>query len=144
MAISFQFQASVFLSMRKPLKKFIQSMFNEHFLSTGSISIIFCSDKFLLEINRRFLNHDYLTDIITFDLSENRKKNIDAEIYISKDRIAENARRYGVSKNLELHRVIFHGILHLCGYKDKTPAQKLQMRKLEDHYLKMYNHNSST
>ena len=84
------------------------------------LDLIFCSDAYLLQINQDFLGHSDLTDIITFDLSDEQDSS--AEIYISVDRVRENAKTFGVSVENELHRVIFHGILHLCGYKDKKPG----------------------
>ena len=90
----------------------------------------------MLEINRQFLTHDFYTDIITFDLSETNA--IQAEIYISVDRVRDNALKLGVSFKSELHRVIFHGVLHLCGYKDKTKGEKEKMRDKEEFYLARY------
>lgn len=100
------------------------------------VNYIFCTDKALLKINQDFLKHDYYTDIITFDLSEGDE--VVAEIYISIDRVKDNARKLGVSFQRELHRVIFHGALHLCGYKDKSPKDSTMMRNREDFYLKKY------
>src|SRR6202000_2206007 len=94
-------------------------------------------DDYLREINRQYLDHDYYTDIITFDLSE-KGQSINAEIYISVDRVRENARKFGSSLRQELHRVIFHGALHLCGYKDKTSAQEKEIRKMEEKYLPLW------
>ena len=88
----------------------------------------------MLEINRSFLQHDYFTDIITFDLGE-KKGDLCSEIYISVPRVKENARSYGVSFYEELHRVMAHGILHLCGLKDKTAKQAQEMRNAEDQAL---------
>ena len=102
----------------------------------ASINYIFCSDKKLLEINQQFLHHDYYTDIITFDLSESDYTQ--AEIYISIDRVKENAQTETVSFKSELHRVIFHGALHLCGYKDKSKAEVFKMREKEAFYLDIY------
>ena len=90
----------------------------------------------MLEINRTYLKHDYLTDIITFDLSEGPSTT--AEVYISVDRVKENARNNKVSFKNELHRVIFHGALHLCGYKDKKKKEIAVMRQKEDQYLSKY------
>lgn len=103
---------------------------------TGDISYIFCSDKYLLKINKSYLNHDFYTDIITFDYSEN--KSVSGDIFISIDRVKENAKHFGVSFQNELLRVIAHGVLHLCGHKDKTKAQEKQMRAKEDYYLSLY------
>lgn len=99
-----------------------------------SLNIILCSDEFLLSMNQRHLNHDYYTDVITFDLSE-QSGLIEGEIYISVDRVKENAVLLNQKFNDELHRVMVHGLLHLCGYKDKTLIQQKTMRKKEDEYL---------
>ena len=101
-----------------------------------SLNIIFCSDDYLLSINQQYLNHDYFTDIITFDLSEQNE--VTADIYISIDRVRENAKALGVSIKNELHRVVFHGALHLCGYKDKKPAEIKIMRAKEEGLLSRY------
>lgn len=101
----------------------------------GDISYVFCDDDYLLGINREFLKHDTYTDIITFDYSLGSE--IHAEIYISTERVQENAALLKVDFSEELHRVLVHGILHLCGYKDKSPNEEVAMRKLEDHYLKL-------
>lgn len=100
------------------------------------VNYIFCSDKCLLELNQDFLNHDTLTDIITFDNSLS-KKALEGEIYISIDRIRENAKTLKTSFDEELHRVIIHGVLHLLGYKDKKPAEKALMRKKEEACLSL-------
>jgi len=100
---------------------------------TGDISVVFCSDEALLAINRQYLQHDYLTDIITFDYSED--ETISGDLMISIDTVRSNAELYGVSFRDELMRVIIHGILHLCGYGDKTPEEEKQMRALENKYL---------
>ncbi len=124
------------LTNRTELKRYIQSVFKKEGRELGFINYIFCTDRALLEINRQFLSHDFYTDIITFNLSES--KIIQAEIYISTDRVKENAFQLGVSFKSELHRVIFHGVLHLCGYKDKTKEQKEEMRGIEEFYIKHY------
>lgn len=102
------------------------------------INYIFCSDRYLLEINQKFLNHSTYTDIITFDHSEEKKK-LSGDIFISIERIRENATSLNVPFEKELARVIAHGILHLCGYKDKTPKEKTLMREKEDFYLILKN-----
>lgn len=99
----------------------------------GEISVILLSDEELLKINIDYLKHDYYTDIITFDFSEGCK--ISGELYISVDRVKENAQKYGYRFEQELKRVIIHGILHLCGYKDKSKKEQHEMRKKEDYYL---------
>jgi probable rRNA maturation factor len=98
------------------------------------LSYIFCSDNYLLQLNRQYLNHDTYTDIITFDNSETAKM-VTGDIFISLDRIRENAAAFGTAEADELHRVIIHGALHLLGYKDKTPAAKQKMTEKEDFYL---------
>ncbi len=124
------------LANRTGLKKYIQSVFKKEGRKLEFINYIFCSDKTLLRINREYLKHDLYTDIITFDLSETEAVN--AEIYISIDRIRENAGKFGISFKSELHRVIFHGALHLCGYNDKTKGEKAKMRGKEEFYLDKY------
>jgi probable rRNA maturation factor len=103
-----------------------------------SLSVIFCSDEHLLGINRQFLQHDYYTDIITFPLLETDKK-IEAELYISIDRVADNANKHKTSFELELQRVIFHGVLHLAGYKDKSKKDIQVMRAKEDEWIAGFN-----
>ena len=100
----------------------------------GEINYIFCSDSYLLIINKEYLGHDYYTDIITFDQSD-QENQISGDIFISIDRVRENAETFNVSFTDELHRVMIHGVLHLIGVNDKTPDEKSEMRKLEDHYL---------
>lgn len=98
------------------------------------LNYIFCSDAYLLNINQEYLDHDTYTDIITFDNSEEEKV-IVGDIFISVERISENAKKFGTSPTDELHRVIIHGALHLLGYKDKTKASKILMTNMEDKYL---------
>lgn len=101
--------------------------------SVAEVNYIFCSDEDLRDINVQFLHHDYYTDIITFDYSEGGK--LRGEVYISVERVAENARTHGVPSRHELCRVLLHGILHMAGYGDKTPEQEALMRQKEDFYL---------
>lgn len=121
------------LENRSVLKNFICSLFKKEKTALESINYIFCSDKKLLEINKTYLKHDFYTDIISFDLSPGPQKV--AEIYISIDRVRENAKELGVSFKNELHRVIFHGALHICGYKDKNKKDRETMRAKENIYL---------
>ncbi|MFO7879606.1 MAG: rRNA maturation RNase YbeY [Bacteroidales bacterium] len=100
---------------------------------TGDCNIIFCSDDYLLDINKKYLDHHNYTDIVTFDYSEDNT--IAGDLFISTDRIAENAKSYDVPFDQELHRVMVHGILHLCGYGDATDEEKKLMRSKEDNYL---------
>jgi len=103
----------------------------------AQLTYIFCSDEHLLQMNQQFLSHNTLTDIITFDLSEEETR-MEGEIYISIDRVTDNAAKYKVPLTDELHRVIFHGALHLCGFKDKKEADKKIMRLKEDECLATY------
>jgi rRNA maturation RNase YbeY len=138
MQVQFFFADSkIAIKERKRLKVFIPAIFIKEGSILNSINYIFCSDEYLLNINREFLQHDYYTDIITFKLSQS-KLPIDAEIYISIDRVKDNAKLLHETIGLELHRVIFHGVLHLCGYRDKTKNEIEIMRKAENKYLRMY------
>ena len=125
------------LKERTRLKIFIEKLFLFEKKKIGNLSYIFCSDEYLLGINKNFLKHDFYTDVITFDLSPS-KNEIEGEVYVSVDRIKDNAKQLGVSFKEELHRVIFHGALHLCGYKDKRKANEQQMRSAENKYLELY------
>lgn len=101
-----------------------------------NVNYIFCSDKFLYDINVKSLNHDTLTDVITFYFGQDN--DIEGEIYISLDRVKDNAKIFGKDLDDELLRVIVHGMLHLCGYNDKTPKEEVNMRQKEDFYLDLY------
>jgi rRNA maturation RNase YbeY len=102
------------------------------------LSYVFCNDRYLRKINKRFLGHDYNTDIITFPSIEQRSNVVSGEMYISIDRVKANASEYGVTIKEELHRVMVHGLLHLCGEKDKTSKELIKMRQEEDRMLKLY------
>ena len=133
--ISFFVQKNVQLQERRRIKSFISHKLQKAGKSGGEISYVFCSDKELLDINKTYLQHDYFTDIITFDLSEEGSKVLMSDIFISVDRVKENAVNQGTSVKLELLRVIFHGILHLIGFKDKTKLQSGEMRRMEDVWI---------
>lgn len=138
MPVAFFFaDTSATLTNRTQLKIFIESLFKKEGFKLASLTYVFCCDEYLLGINKSFLQHDFYTDIITFDLSESAKETT-GEIYISIDRVKENADTHNVSIKEELHRVIFHGALHLCGYKDKSQGDALKMRAAEDSWLKKY------
>jgi len=122
-------------SKRVQVAGWIKSIVKAEGKRCGDIIFVFCSDKYLLQLNRRFLNHEYFTDVITFDYSSG--KVISGEIYISIDRIKENAFELGVAFRVELNRVIIHGVLHLIGYSDSTKAQKKAMRLKEDACLSL-------
>ena len=125
---------SITLRDRTAVKRRIEALFNKERKKLKQLSYIFCSDAALLRINRQYLKHDYYTDIITFNLSA-KGEGITGEVYISVDRVKENAKSQGEPVKSELLRVIFHGALHLCGYDDKTPAEKSRMRRKEDQYI---------
>lgn len=114
------------------VSSWIQSTFSSEDRAYQGVNIIFCSDDFLLRLNKEHLHHDYYTDIITF---EYQAEPIQGELYISIDRVKENAETQSISFLTELHRVIIHGVLHLIGYGDKTDEEKDEMRKKEDYYL---------
>jgi rRNA maturation RNase YbeY len=130
-------QTSV-LRNRNKLKRFLENKAKGYNRLIDSLNIIFCSDEYLLYMNKDFLQHDYYTDIITFELSEKNAPSIQAELYISLDRVADNASQLRVSIKQELHRVIFHGLLHLLGFKDKTKKDQDQMRSMEEQFLLDY------
>jgi len=106
---------------------------NENY-EIGDVNVIFCSDSYLLNMNKSFLNHDYFTDIITFDYVED--KIVSGDLFISLDRIKDNAEKYADNFTQELYRIVIHGVLHLCGYKDKSESEKTAMRAKENQYLK--------
>ncbi len=135
--ISFQNQSISFkLKEKTRLKAWIKTVTEKEKHRLGDINYIFCSDDELLEINIQHLNHTTYTDIITFDYTEGNK--ISSDIFISIDRVEENAKKFNVSFEEELHRVMIHGILHLCGYKDKSKADAELMRKKENASLKLF------
>jgi probable rRNA maturation factor len=135
--INFHFQQRCTLANRNWLRETIISIFKRHKTKFASLNLVFCSDEFLLDINRTYLNHDYYTDIITFNLSEPGVP-VEGEIYISIDRVKENASTEQVSFTHELHRIIFHGVLHLCGFSDKNPTDKAEITKQENKLLTQY------
>jgi len=137
-SIHFFYQTNGFsFRNRNLVKDFLRDLLKREQTQATEIRVIFCTDDQLLEINRQFLNHDYYTDIITFNLSAKREP-VNAELYLSIDRIKDNAQSANTTFKRELHRVIFHGVLHLCGYNDKSSQQIKKMREREDHYLRLY------
>ena len=128
------------LPSKTALKTFIESLFKKEKKKLKQLSYIFCSDEYLLQINKDFLQHDYYTDIITFDLSDSNETV--GEVYISVDTVRDNAKEHRVPVKDELHRVIFHGALHLCGYGDKKKSEITIMRGKEDYYLQLLKQNS--
>lgn len=123
------------LKGKEKIRKWIKNVVEEEgFSSVGEINFIFCSDEYLLKINKEYLNHDTFTDIITFDSSENDDE-IAGDIFISIERVRENAKKFKCKIGDELHRVMVHGILHLCGYDDLTADDKKEMTDKENYYL---------
>lgn len=134
MPVRFFSQKFLFSPKKKSVvKKLIFSVLRKEKKKAGYINFSFCSDAFLLSLNKKFLNHETLTDIITFQYPAHKK--ISAEIFISIPRVKENAKKFNVSFENELQRVMIHGILHLCGYKDKKTEERKEMRKMENFYL---------
>ena len=138
MSVVFHSLQPVVLKNRRSLKVFIKQLFEREGKSILSLDIIFCSDEYLLNINNKHLQHDYYTDIITFDLSDPNSTQTTGELYISIDRVKDNALSLQAKFSIELLRVVFHGALHLCGFKDKTPTDIKRMREKEDEYLNLY------
>jgi probable rRNA maturation factor len=140
--IDFHELTPVSLRNRRTLKEFLFSVFRHEKQHLQELTIVFCDDPYLLDLNRRFLNHDFYTDILSFALS-GPKEALTAEIYISVDRVKENARTAKTTFQEELHRVVFHGVLHLCGYTDKSVGAQRLMRSKEDACLKSYFRNKN-
>ncbi len=135
--ISFQnLSISFKLKDKTKLKLWIKSIVDKEKHTLGALNYIFCSDDELLEINIKHLNHNTFTDIITFDYTEAEK--ISSDLFISIDRVNENSKKFNTTFENELHRVMIHGVLHLCGYKDKTKLDAELMRKKENWALKLF------
>ncbi|MDW8274328.1 MAG: rRNA maturation RNase YbeY [Chitinophagales bacterium] len=138
MAVHFYYvDIDVSLRHKKLLKEFITQQFFKFRKKKLSLSVIFCSDDYLLRINQHFLGHDFYTDVITFPLEE-KPTRVTAEIYISVERVWDNSRKPDNDFYSELLRVLFHGLIHLCGRNDKTKQQALAMREEEDKWLADY------
>ena len=135
--ISFNYQTDFEIEKEKRFSDWITNTILEESCKEGDINYIFCTDEYLHKLNVDFLNHDTLTDIISFDYSVG--KELHGEIYISIDRVKENALDFKVSFEVELARVIIHGILHYCGYKDKSVSDEKLMRSKEDYYMSKLN-----
>jgi len=119
------------------IKHFLETVIEHENCQTGNINIIYTDNSEILQLNKNYLNHHYYTDVITFHYNENNI--LHGDIYISLDKVAENAKEYNVSFYNETLRVIIHGILHLAGYKDSTDEEKLSMRAKENYYLELFN-----
>jgi probable rRNA maturation factor len=136
MAISFSNSNITFsLKAKTKIKNWISEVAKKEKKAIVNLSYVFTSDEDLLTINKQYLNHNTYTDIITFDYTEG--KAISGEIFISVDRVKENSQKIGTTFEDELHRVIIHGVLHLCGHKDKTKIDSDNMRRLEDKSLRL-------
>lgn len=131
--ITYNFETLFNLNDTSIISDWIHKVISNEGFETGEINFIFCDDDYLLNLNVAFLDHDTLTDIISFDYTMGNL--ISGDVYISIPRVMENASIFNTSFQNELHRVIIHGILHYCGYKDKSEDEKLIMRSKEDEYL---------
>lgn len=134
----FEEEISYRLKQKNKIREWISSVIVNEGMTLKELNFIFCSDEYLLQINREYLQHDTYTDIITFDNSEIEDE-ILGDIFISIDRVHENAKLFNVPEATELHRVIIHGTLHLLGYLDKTKEEKQLMTEKEDQYLNLRN-----
>lgn len=135
MAISFSLETKYNLKSRTLIKKWLKQIIENKGYKLGTLSYILCDDDYLLEINKQYLQHEFYTDIITFDYVEDGV--INGDIFISVDRVKENALLFGVSEREELMRVFAHGVLHLSGLKDATSEEATQMRKAENESLEL-------
>ena len=134
--ISYYFEDTDFVFKGKSLNnKWLRLVAESEIRRIGDISIIFCSDNYILDVNQKYLQHDYFTDIITFDYCEGDR--LSGDLFISVDSVRENALEYGTEFSDELHRVIVHGILHLIGYDDHSDSDIIQMRNKENYYLSL-------
>ncbi|AKD57983.1 rRNA maturation RNase YbeY [Spirosoma radiotolerans] len=123
------------LTQKRVISQWLKKQAEQEGYQVGDLNYIFCSDEHVLQVNRDYLQHDYYTDIITFDQSE-EEDILEGDIFISVDRVADNASQLAVTAEQEMHRVLAHGMLHLCGYGDKTDGEEAQMRAKEDEWLK--------
>jgi rRNA maturation RNase YbeY len=137
--ISFNYESDFKLHNEKELSIWISSVINSEGFKEGDINYIFCNDDYLLQLNQEYLNHDTLTDIISFDYTLG--KEINGDIFISIERVLDNAKDYQVEFSNELHRVMVHGVLHYCGYNDKTQKDTQLMRIKENHYTEILLNN---
>lgn len=137
MPINYQSQDIKFvLKEKRKVSKWINDVIKLHQKKVGNVSYIFCSNQYILELNQQYLNHNYFTDIITFDYCYDNI--VEGDIFISIDTVLDNSQRFKTNFNDELLRVIIHGVLHLVGFSDKTAKQQKQMRVLEDEALSIF------
>lgn len=123
------------LPQKQATRQWLKQQAEREGYAVGDLNYIFCSDDYVLQVNRDYLQHDYYTDIITFDQSEEEGK-IEGDIFISVDRVTDNAGQLGVLPEQEMRRVLAHGLLHLCGFGDKTEEEVAQMRAKEEEWLR--------
>ena len=124
------------LTQKQATRQWLKQQAEAEGYAVGDLNYIFCSDDYVLQVNRDYLQHDYYTDIITFDQSEEEDK-IEGDIFISVERVADNAQQVGVTTEQEMRRVLAHGMLHLCGYGDKTDEEAAQMRAKEEEWMRL-------
>ncbi len=134
--ISYNYETDFKLSGVKQISKWLSNVILSENKTEGDINYVFCDDAYMLEINQQYLNHDTFTDIISFDYSVGNE--LHGDIFISIERVTENAINFNTVFQEELKRVMVHGVLHYCGYKDKTQEQEIQMRQREDEKIKMF------
>ena len=134
--VQFFFENIEEITIQPLTKDWLHNLITTENKKLGEINYIFCDDEYLLQVNRDFLQHDYYTDVITFDYVKG--KTISADIFVSLPRISDNAKSLSKDFNSELLRVLAHGVLHLCGYKDKSEYEILEMRSKEDYYLSIF------
>ncbi|PTD14053.1 rRNA maturation RNase YbeY [Flavobacterium columnare] len=134
--INYNYETNFLLENEIGYTEWIESVVKSEDKELNEINYIFCDDEYLLQINKQYLDHDYYTDVISFDYTEEGL--IAGDIFISIDRVKENASSLGVSFEEELKRVIIHGVLHYCGYKDKSSEEEETMRLKEDEKIKMF------
>jgi probable rRNA maturation factor len=139
----FSEQTEFKLKNKTQIRHWIRSVIRQYNKKITNLNYIFTTDSYLLEINQKYLNHNTYTDIVTFDQSTKQNR-LEADIYISIDRIVANSQKLTTDFEDELHRVIIHGVLHLLGYKDKTLSDKETMRKRENHYLALRNNSTKS
>ncbi len=134
--ISFNYELEFQLENEEQYSSWISNVISSENKKEGDINYIFCDDEYILEINKQYLDHDYYTDIISFDYSVGNE--LHGDIFVSVERVRENAIEFEVTFDEELKRVLAHGVLHYCGYKDKTEEEELIMRSKEDEKIKMF------
>ena len=131
--INFSFESPVIMNQEEIIKQWLEEVAVREGYQIEQVDVIFCSDEFLLKINKEYLGHDTYTDVIGFDY--NVGKRLQGEIYISIDRVRDNAIKFDIRPQAELNRVMVHGLLHFCGWEDDSPAKKKAMQKREDFHL---------